>query len=224
MSERKRKSGISLSDLLLTTGLLLLAAALFWVLRNVREDRHAGAASEETLRALLVHNEVMAVAEQNAEAEDGLVDETPDYLLNPNLEMPTVEIDGVTYIGFLSIPSLELELPVAAELSLPQLKKTPCYYTGSVYHDNLVIAAHNYQRHFGRIGTMEPGEKVDFTDADGNVFHFQAAKVELLEANEIERMTESEYPLTLFTCTIGGKSRVTLRCEQFEEPKAGLLP
>ena len=45
--------------------------------------------------------------------------EISDYLLNPNMEMPEVEIDGNDYIGTLSIPALELSLPVMSQWSYP---------------------------------------------------------------------------------------------------------
>ena len=33
--------------------------------------------------------------------------EYPDYILNPEMEMPVKEIDGIDYIGTLKIPSFE---------------------------------------------------------------------------------------------------------------------
>lgn len=51
-----------------------------------------------------------------------------------------------------------------------------------------------------------------FTDADGNEFSFRVAAVETLEAWETEAMERSGYPLTLYTCTVGGQYRVTVRC------------
>jgi sortase A len=32
----------------------------------------------------------------------------------------------------------------------------------------------------------------------------------------VEEMESDEWDLTLFTCTIGGKSRVTIRCERVQ--------
>jgi sortase A len=39
------------------------------------------------------------------------------------------------------------------------------------------------------------------------------AEVETLEPTAVEEMTNSGYALTLFTCTYGGQSRVTVRCD-----------
>lgn len=43
----------------------------------------------------------------------------PDYMLCPDMEMPVKTIEGVDYIGILTIPALELELPVISEWSYP---------------------------------------------------------------------------------------------------------
>lgn len=43
----------------------------------------------------------------------------------------TLTLDGAEWLGWLSIPSLELELPVQAEWSYPALKTSPCRYAGT---------------------------------------------------------------------------------------------
>lgn len=132
-------------------------------------------------------------------------------------ELPVVEIDGYGYIGFLTIPSLELELPVMADWSYPQLKKSPCRYVGSTYTDDLVVMAHNYNRHFGRIDELHPGDTVAFTDMDGNTTFYAVVALDVLQPSAVEEMQSGEYDLTLFTCTYGGRTRVTVRCDRIEE-------
>ena len=60
-------------------------------------------------------------------------EETPEYLRNPEMEMPVEEIEGNGYIGLLEIPALGLSLPVMSEWSYPNLKLAPCRYSGSAY-------------------------------------------------------------------------------------------
>lgn len=69
-------------------------------------------------------------------------------------EMTEVEIDGYYYIGYISIPALGMELPVMSDWSYPQLNISPCRYAGSTKTDDLVIAGHNYTRHFGGIKNL----------------------------------------------------------------------
>ena len=122
-------------------------------------------------------------------------------------------IDGYLCIGCLSIPSLGLELPVMSDWSYPQLKLSPCRYSGSTGTGDLVICAHNYARHFGKLKTLSEGAEVYFTDMDGMTRRYEVAAVEILPPTDLENMTAGEYDLTLFTCTYGGQSRVTVRCD-----------
>ena len=75
----------------------------------------------------------------------------PDYLLNPDMDMPEYTLKSlgdVACIGILEIPALDLELPVISSWSYSSLRLAPCRYSGSAYKGDLVIAAHNYQSHF----------------------------------------------------------------------------
>ena len=184
-------------------------AALLLTGYNVWDEGRAGDAADATFQALKFQTE-----EGREELPEYIL---PDYLVDPRFEMPTVEIDGYDYIGYLDIPSLELSLPVMSEWSYPQLKIAPCRYAGSVYLDDMILAAHNYDRHFGRLKNLEGGELVRFTDVDGNVFDFSVTELELLWPEQTEEMLSGEWDLTLFTCTLGGRQRVTVRCDRIED-------
>ena len=195
--------------ILILGGLLLIAAALCLTTYNLWDDQRAGRAAQQTL-------EQMARApEPDAEpAVSAPQPELPGYILDPEMEMPTVDINGTAYIGTLEIPALELTLPVVSQWSDQALKLAPCRYTGSAYLDDLIIAGHNYKRHFARLGELNVGDKVLFTDADSNLFSYQVSKLEQLAGTAVEEMEAGDWDLTLFTCTIGGKARVTVRCER----------
>lgn len=140
--------------------------------------------------------------------------ELPAYIQNPQMEMPVQNLQGYDYIGILRIPSLDLELPIMSQWSYKQLKIAPCRYTGSAYQDNMTICAHNYARHFGGLKNLHIGAEVSFTDMDGNEFSYRVAELETLQPSAVDSMTAGDWDLTLFTCTIGGKTRVTVRCER----------
>ena len=203
-------------------GLLLLAAALFLTAYNLWSDAMAAISIDIVLEQLTPELET---AEEKAEIslpalpsgeslEEAYI---PDYILNPEMEMPVEEIDGQQYIGVLRIPALSLELPVISEWSYPSLQIAPCRYAGSAYLNNMVIAAHNYYSHFGYLKNLSQGDEVIFTDMDGNVFRYEVAELETLSPFAIEEMTSGDWALTLFTCTVGGQSRVTVRCERMED-------
>ena len=123
----------------------------------------------------------------------------------------TLTLDGAEWLGWLSIPSLELELPVQAEWSYPALKTSPCRYAGTP-EAGLVIAAHNYEQHFARLNLLTAGDTVKFTDVSGTAHRYTVMQVETLAPTAVEEMTGGDWDLTLFTCTYSGQARVTVRC------------
>ena len=135
------------------------------------------------------------------------------YELHPEMSMPTAEVDGHMYVGFLEIPTLGRILPVMDAWSYPDLKIAPNRFTGTVYAHDMIICAHNYDRHFGQIKTLQAGDKVVFTDVFGDRFYYEVSEVTILQPTDMEEMTNpDDWYLTLFTCTIGGATRVTVRC------------
>lgn len=210
----KNKGG----TVLITMGLLLMAAALFLALFNLRENDRAEETAADTVQQLMaaLHAEpAESIPEQTdpaAPAESEEV-EIPDYILDPNREMPVQNIYGYDYIGMLEIPSLDLLLPVMAQWDYTRLQIAPCRYSGSPYLGNFVIAAHNYPSHFGNLYTLSEGDEVTFTDMERNVFTYAVVAVETLQPTAVEDMTSGDYDLSLFTCTVGGNYRVTVRCD-----------
>lgn len=210
MSKKKKNQ---IGKIFTITGLLLFAAALALSVYNLWDGYRAEQSREKLLEEYRDKNQNISDEGEQAEESDGQI---PDYQLNPEMEMPEVmleELDGAACIGVLEIPAIDLKLPVLSEWSYPLLKKAPCRYSGSAYLDNLVIAAHNYRTHFGKLKELETGDEVIFTDAAGNRFEYKVAVVEALTPQSVEDMTSGEWALSLFTCTLDGKNRVTVRCD-----------
>ena len=146
----------------------------------------------------------------------GVIAKKSDEQKNVGTKMATVKVDGYDCIGFLSIPVLNLELPVLTDWSYEKLKKAPCHYYGSCYEKDLVIAAHNYKSHFGRLSELKAGDIVVFTDVSGAVHCYEAVVVETLPKNATKEMITSGFDLSLYTCTPGGNNRATVRCRVVE--------
>ena len=123
----------------------------------------------------------------------------------------TLPLDGAEWLGWLRIPSLELELPVQAEWSYSALKTSPCRYAGTP-EAGLVIAAHNYEQHFARLSLLTAGDAVEFTDVSGAVHRYTVMQMETLAPTAVDEMIGGDWNLTLFTCTYSGQARVTVRC------------
>lgn len=192
-------------------GVVLLSSALVLFLQNHREAQQAEEAAESILPQLLQRIEPSAPDSTSSPVS---VPENPSRPGIPNLTMREVEIDGHLYIGCLAIPALDLELPILSRWDDAQMKLAPCRYFGSTKSDNLVIAGHNYARHFGSLEQLKPGDTIRFTDMNGEVTWYQVYELETLGPGDVEAMIAGVCELTLFTCTYSGQARVTIRCEK----------
>lgn len=196
-------------------GALLIIGAIVLTYWNQSEDN---AALES---AVQIVPQLVEQIQDNTDAEN--VD--PDIEVIPELQIPVdllteedkkmteVEIDGNLYIGYISIPALNMELPIMSNWSYAQLRIAPCRYNGSIRGEDLVLMAHNYKSHFGPISRLELGDEVFFTDMDGKTASYAVVGKDILDPSAVEVMTAGEYDLTLFTCTYGGASRVTVYCD-----------
>lgn len=197
----KSKKGI----IFISLGLALIIGAFSLKAYNKYEEKRAGEESSQIFSQL------------DGEIEEKEVDPEPAYKVEKEIVMPTVVIDGYEYIGTLKIPALDLSLPVMSTLDYPLLKKSPCRYRGSVYTDDMIIGAHNYNTHFGRLKNLNYGDKIIFTDTDKNVFEYKIISIETLDSYAMDELLSGDWDLTLFTCTIGGRTRVTVRCAKLNE-------
>ncbi len=204
-----------------TLGLLLIAAALCLTGYNIYDSNRAGKESDDFLTELApMIGEPIPGSGRYAydDPQYALLHpdeiEYPDYMLNPEMEMPTTEIKGKPCIGILTIPSLEKSFPIISEWSYPNLKTAPCRYSGSAYLDNMVICGHNYKKHFGPVRDLPLGAEILFTDVDGNIFRYTVSEVENIRPAAIDDMLSGDWDLTLFTCTASTRARVAVRCER----------
>lgn len=228
----KKKLGV----VSMVLGSIMILSAIGLIAYNRNEEEQAALAAAETMPLVqsyiqdenkqelqqLAADELTANDPDEADSSDDDINDDqskkPQLVVdNQQIDTSTVyiaRINGSDYIGYLSIPRLGLELPVLADWSYSGLKKAPCRYSGLHYGDDMVIAAHNYKRHFGNISKLQAGDTVIFTDMQGLQLVYTVALVELLAPEEVDRMVNSEWDLTLYTCTYGGVSRVTVRCNR----------
>ena len=195
---------------LMLCGVALVLAALGLFLMNRREAENA------ELQSAILLPQLVDMAQQPETQEETRLPkpEIPEELLTAeDVKMEEVEIDGHIYIGYLSMPTVELELPIMSEWSYEKLTIAPCRYYGTLRGKDLVLLAHNYDRHFGRLNDLKVGDSVYFTEMDGTVTAYKVVARDILDPYAVEEMTAGLYDLTLFTCTYGGRSRVTVYCD-----------
>lgn len=194
----KRKIAITL----MSAGIILIGFAAVLLVYNNYENQKAQEYSGRLIHSI---------------KEDIASNELKDKITDPfDEEMTVKEIDGYGYIGYLSIPALNLDLPVMSEWDYGRLKISPCRYYGSTKTDNLVVAAHNYRAHFGYLGNLKPGDTVVFTDIDAVTHNYKVDSVDLLMPTDVDKVKDAGDDLILYTCTYGGKKRIIVRCNYVE--------
>lgn len=185
-------------------GVVCLLSTVGFIIYNNWEDKNAQEVSQ------LILNDVQSqIEEKPSEAS----------LIN-NTEMATIIVDDYDCIGILSIPVLDLKLPVLTDWSYEKLKKAPCHYYGTYYEKDFVIAAHNYDSHFGRLSELQSGDIVFFTDVNGVDYYYEVVLLETLPQDATKEMISSGFALSLYTCTPGGGNRVTVRCNAVESTES----
>jgi sortase A len=206
-------------------GVLFLIASILLYIYNMWDTNRADETAAAALEILVSNNSRISDREETSETGtvpekeetqtsggSGEEDAIPDYQLNPDMDMPMQEANGQQYIGVIDIEGISVSLPVISDWDYQKLKLAPCRYSGSAYQPGFVIMAHNYAGHFGKLDTLSYGSRVTFTDVDGNIFEYEVADIEILKRTDVEDMKSDAWDLTLFTCTVGGSSRVTVRC------------
>lgn len=187
--------------IIVLVGLVLILAGLLWHAALIQESTHAA-------------NEVQKLVPQLQKliSEQSLKEKKPEEpTLAPQVMKETI-VDGTPYVGVLEIPILRLELPVISFWSGENGKIAPCRYSGSVYLDDMILCAHNYNSHFGELNQLNVGDPVQFTDIDGNVFSYLMQEAMTLESTDVEKIRDGDWDLILFTCTPGGKMRYVVTC------------
>ncbi len=185
--KKRNKKGI----VLISLGVLLILISLFWCFYNLAEDFNAGEKANEILEKL---------DEQKI-----------------NNDSPLITVEGETYCGKISIEKLGVTLPVYAEWSYAKLKTAPCRYIGGTETRDMIIAAHNYKSHFGNLKKLKYGDKILFIDSKGIEHKYSVKEIITLDGTSVSHMKSGEWDFTLFTCTKGGKQRVTVRCDYVEK-------
>lgn len=186
--------------LLVLVGLVLVLSALGIHIVQQREDEQAGQTAALLLEQLEQKTQILPTQPETQKEEEA----------DPAL--PGKKYMDYTLIGTISIPSVDIRLPVLDDWSEKMLKVAPCRYAGSLSGGNMIIMGHNYKSHFTPLHGIKVGAEVSFENAQGVVYHYRVAEIAYLHRTEGEKLL-SEYPLTVFTCTPGGLERIVVRCE-----------
>ncbi|MDD6059704.1 MAG: sortase [Ruminococcus sp.] len=208
--------------ILIILGILLILSAGTLCIYNSREDKQALKASQNVMNQIHEIIPEIKQAETPTKPESGGANEDlfAPFEEEKEPEIPTIQIDDSIYCGFITLPSLGIELPVTIGWSYPSLKKTPGRYKGSVYGNDLIIAAHNYGSHFGRINELVQDDEIWFTDAEGYRHYYTVQYTEVINGWDTERMLAgngSDWELTIYTCDYSGQNRIAVRAAKTQK-------
>lgn len=185
---------------------LLLGGFLLW--RGYSADARAGEAARELLSRLPAPNvshqpepdvSSPAAPEPDASSADGW-----DALVG-------------RVLGVLSIPMLDLELPVLDSCTDELLELSVCRYAGSPPTETdgasgFVLAGHSFDSQFGRLPRLRPGDEILFRTLSGQETRYEVEECTKISADPAGLDAEAR-PLTLFTCTFDGSARFLIRAE-----------
>ena len=180
-------------------GVLLITISASLLIYNTYEENEAGKKSADVLS--VIKTNLNDTAQRVIDEEE-------------SKEMQTMSIDGYEYIGTITIPSLNLELPIMSDYDYDRLKIAPCRYYGSIYTNDLIICGHSYKTHFKNLIKLKQKDKIIFTDITGENNIYEVLEIEILDPKEVSKMIDNEFDLTLYTCTNDGLNRVTIRCNR----------
>lgn len=189
---------------------ILAAAALS--LYNIGIQNRAGAEAER-LTASLTHLLQSAATPAPGDEFPGLDEALETEPDRPAGSAPlSVDVEGYSICGFVEMPTIGISLAVITDWSYANLNISACRYVGRP-EEQMIIMAHNFDRHFGRISALAIGDSVRFTDAKGELFSYEVSALESRAGDELNKLLSGDdWDLTLFTCTYGGANRVVVRC------------
>ena len=124
--------------------------------------------------------------------------------------MPVVQIGSHDYVGSVVMPSLGVELPVAAVADDKCRREGPCRYDGSYFNNDLIVCGEGYRSHFGNLGALGIGDGVLFVSVDGVAYRYAVSNVETGTLEDVGAYVD-DWDLTLFTIA-GNGSYLVVRC------------
>lgn len=197
----KSKTGI----ILMLAGGAAIIFSLIIIAENIRLDSQGKKNSENVLNILESEISSYSEDENNITYTDG----------NGLKKSKTISVDNNYYSGIIDIPEIGIKLPVMSEWNYDNLNISPCLFYNDEKNNRKIIAGHNYSSHFGKLKQLKQGDYIIFTNAENKRVIYKVLQTEILGSTDTDKMLGGDdWNLTLFTCSLSGYERVTVRCIQ----------
>lgn len=126
------------------------------------------------------------------------------------------QIDGEYVIGAIKIDKIEFQGLVYKGTSLDTLSKGVGHFESSPYlNGNVCLAAHNTNKFWAKLHTLEIGDKIIYTSFLGTKEYEVTDMTEISETDWSKLSNTNENMLTLITC-VKGKSALRLCVQALE--------
>lgn len=112
--------------------------------------------------------------------------------------MPSLEIDGLDFVGIIEIPNFDTRLPVYGSWNKNMLMRFPCRYTGSIYDGSLIVGGSDAAGQFDFAKTISIGDTVFVTDMTGARYSYVVEWVEFTTDVSTENLASLDSDLVLF--------------------------
>ena len=193
------------NNLLICTGVLLLVAAVsiygYYEWTNAQATRQA----TELLQGLTQKPDKSSPPTKAQNTTDIAAQHTA-FDTEPSTDT-TISFDDT---GILTMPSIDITLPVLPECNDSNLKRSVCLYDKPT-DGQWIIAGHSYDGHFGKIPQLRPGDTVTW-EIGGYVRDLQVQETVEIRSDDFETLYDGTWTLTLFTCNYNGNRRILVRC------------
>ena len=197
----KSKTGI----FLMLAGGAAIIFSLIIIAVNIRLDSQGKKNSENVLNILESEISSYSEDENNITYTDG----------NGLKKSKTISVDNNYYSGIIDIPEIGIKLPVMSEWNYDNLNISPYLFYNDEKNNRKIIAGHNYSSHFGKLKQLKQGDYIIFTNAENKRVIYKVLQTEILGSTDTDKMLGGDdWNLTLFTCSLSGYERVTVRCIQ----------
>lgn len=129
-------------------------------------------------------------------------------------EFPMLEIDEVSYVGLLRLPSLGTVLPVRGGDGggLEDLREAPYLYDRGLTGGSIVLVGWDSERQFGGLRGVAVRDRVELMDADGTVLRFHVNSLTYVDKFDPTDPASQDSGLILSFFDSRAGSYAVLRC------------
>ena len=237
-----------ISQILIIAGIALLLAACGLFIYNKVFDYRAGRDAQQLLDSMLEEygwdlppiSEMVFTPSSDTvkDVPDKPVDNTPEVTPpNPESEpdvddteedetpaspeaTPEPYIPVYTTLGVLTIPKLNVRLPVISECTDANLRISCCRLSGLANNKpiRLVIVGHNIWSHFKGLDTFVEGDQIAFTDKEGTTYFYGVTEsLDLYKTEGADVLAADGWDITLITCKTDNTWRTVVRFAEITE-------